>query len=142
MNLVVLGGNLVRDPELRYLPDGTPLCEFTIANSKKWKNKSDELVEKTGFFNCVAWSKRGETISKCFQKGKGILVKGELEFQSWETDAGEKRSTIKVNVLDFDFVGNKGDAPASGTQAGNATSAQEPVFPAPKADVNEEEIPF
>ncbi len=136
INVVVLGGNLVRDPELRYTPSGTAICEFTIANSKKYKS-NDEWMEKTGFYNCLCWGKRGEVIAEYFKKGKQILVRGELEFQQWENKEGQKVNAIKVQVQDFDFVGSKND-----NQTGNATGAQEPQFPQDKQEINEEEIPF
>ena len=129
MNLVVLGGNLVRDPELKYTPSGTAICEFTIANTKKFK-QNDEWKEKTGFYNCLCWGKRGEVIAEYFAKGKPILVRGELEFQTWETQEGAKRSTVKVQVNDFEFVGGKQDsaAPLDHTEK--------------KPDINDDEIPF
>jgi single-strand DNA-binding protein len=125
INLVVLGGNLTRDPELKYTPQGTALCEFTIANSKKWKTQGGEWQEKPGFYNCICWGKRGEVISQHFSKGKPIEVRGELEFQQWETKDGNKRNAVKINVQEFFFVG-----------------AREANAPDGSADVNEEEIPF
>lgn len=135
INIVVLGGNLVRDPELRYTPSGTAICEFTIANSRKYK-QNDEWQEKTGFYNCICWGKRGETIKEYFEKGKPILVRGELEFQQWETKEGDKRSTVKINVQDFDFVGFKADSAAGPVTTPTPQDQQQ------KLDINDEEIPF
>jgi single-strand DNA-binding protein len=134
MNVVVLGGNLTKDPELRYTPNGTAICEFTIANSKKYK-QNEEWIEKVGFYNCICWGKRGEIVAEHFKKGKPILVKGELEFQSWENKEGEKRSTVKVNVQDFDFVGYKADS-------GQAQAPASPQGAQSSLDINDEEIPF
>lgn len=138
INLVVLGGNLTRDPELRYTPSGTAICEFTIANNKVWTTDG-EKKEKVNFVNCICWGKRGETISKYFQKGKQIQIQGELDFQSWEDKEGQKKNCIKVNVQNFEFVGGKGDG---GGETGKATSSETPSFPQDRNDVNEEEIPF
>jgi single-strand DNA-binding protein len=138
INLVVLGGNLVRDPELRYTPGGTAICEFTIANNETWV-KDDEKVEKVNFVSCNCWGKPGERIKQFFTKGKEIQVQGKLDFQSWETKEGEKRSTLKIKVINFFFMGSKQEG-EQGT--GQATRAQEPSFPAPKVDVSEDEIPF
>lgn len=136
INVVVLGGNLVRDPELRYTPSGTAICDFTIANSKKWKDgESGEWKEKAGFYNCLCWGKRGEVINEHFKKGKPILVKGELDFQTWETQDDQKRSAVKINVQDFDFVGFKSDG---GQQASTTT----PQDQQQKLDIPDEEIPF
>ncbi len=135
INVVVLGGNLVRDPELRYTPSGTAICDFTIANSKKYKQGEDWL-EKPGFYNCICWGKRGEVINEHFEKGKPILVKGELEFQTWDTEDGKKRSAVKINVQDFDFVGYKKEDAQDGNQGASTGNAQ------PQTDINDEEIPF
>lgn len=137
-NKVFLAGNLVRDPELRYTPAGTAICEITIANSEKYK-KDDEWVETTGFYNCICWAKRGEVIAEYFEKGKPIFIEGKLTFQQWENKEGQKVSAVKITILDFEFVGGKLEG---GKGTGQATSAQNPSFPADKNDVNEEEIPF
>ena len=135
-NIAVLRGHLTRDPDLRYTPSGTAICDFTIANNKTWM-KDGEKKEKVNFISCICWGARGETISKFFQKGKEIEVIGELDFQSWENKEGEKRSTVKINVNQFHFVGGQQQR-----ETGNATGAQEPQFPKEKIDVPEEEIPF
>ena len=140
INLVVLAGNMVRDPELRYTPSGMAICEFTIANNKTWMS-DNEKKEKVNFVNCICWGKRGEVVSKYFSKGKPIQVEGELDFQSWENEKGEKKSALKINVKDFDFIGGKAEGDGGGA-GNNASNAQEPSFPEPKIDVNEEEIPF
>ena len=131
INLVVLGGNLVRDPELRYTPNGTAICEFTIANNETWM-AGEEKKEKVNFVNCLCWGKRGEVISKFFTKGKAIQVRGRLDFQSWETAEGDKRSTIKIKVEDFEFQGQKQDS-----------AAGKPTFADTQGkDIPDEEIPF
>ncbi len=135
INTGVLGGNLVRDPELRYTPSGTAICDFTIANSKRYK-QGEEWIEKPGFYNCMCWGKRGEIIAEHFEKGKPILITYQLDFQSWENKEGEKRSAVKLNVQDFDFVGFKPDS-ATGANTGNTTPAQ-----GKPTDIPDEEIPF
>jgi single-strand DNA-binding protein len=134
INLAILAGNLVRDPELKYLPDGTACCEFTIAHNEVWTTNG-EKKEHVNFINCTAFGKRGETINEWFQKGKLIQVQGSMKFSSWESKEGEKRSALKINVMDFDFIGAKGES-------SNNAGASEPSFPQPNVDVNEEEIPF
>jgi single-strand DNA-binding protein len=141
INLALLGGNLVRDPEMRYTPSGTAICEFTIANNETWMTDG-EKKEKVNFVNCTCWGKRGEVINEYFSKGKDILVQGKLDFQQWETKEGEKRNQLKIKVEQFFFQGSKAEGNSGGSGEGRATGAQEPVFPAPKADVDEEEIPF
>ena len=130
INLVVLGGNMTRDPDLKYTPAGTAICEFTIANSKTWKDgNSGERKERAGFYNCIAWGKRGEVIAEHFKKGKPIEIQGELEFQQWEDKDGGKRNAVKINVQQFFFVGSKEGATS-------VDSSNKPT------DINDEEIPF
>lgn len=139
INLVILEGNLTRDPDLKYTPSGTALCEFTIANSKKWKTNDGEWKETPGFYNCQCWGKRGETINEYFSKGKPIKIQGELVFQQWETKDGQKRSAVKIGVEKFFFVGTKDGA------ASRDANSNEPSFPGGNAasnEVNEEDIPF
>ncbi len=135
INTGVLGGNLVRDPELRYTPSGTAICDFTIANSKKYK-QGDDWVEKPGFYNCIAWGKRGEVINEHFEKGKPILITYQLDFQQWDGEDGKKKTAIKLNVQDFDFVGFKNDS------ATGASTTNKPDQQSKPTDINDEEIPF
>ncbi len=143
INVGVLGGNLVRDPELKYTPSGMAICEFTIANSKTWKDgNSGEKKEKTGFYNCICWGKRGEIINEHFEKGKPILIKYELDFQQWETAEGQKRSAVKFNVQDFDFCGYKADsATGASTDTQQKPHTGDGSVPKP-TDIADEEIPF
>ncbi len=135
MNIVGLQGNLTRDPELRYTPNGTAICNITVAKSKRYKDAGGEYVEKTGFYNCFCWGPRGEALSNNFSKGKQISIEGELAFEQWETDAGEKRSQVKVQINQWHFCGTKAEneaAPVGGTTGNNSV----------EPDIKEEEIPF
>jgi single-strand DNA-binding protein len=122
---------------LRYTPAGTAICSITIAKSKRWKNPNGEFVEKTGFYNCNCWGARGEALSNNFTKGKEIAITGELEFDQWETEDGQKRNAVKININSWEFCGSKNDSYAPQDKA---EPAQEQLTP--QADVAEEEIPF
>ena len=138
MNLVVMRGNLTRDPALKYTPGGTAICEFTIANSKKWKDaQSGEQKERPGFFNCICWGVRGEKLAELFKKGKPILVRGELEFQQWEDKDGNKRNAVKINVQDWFFQSDK----AAAASADSNTQGNDTAYKG-GTDINDEEIPF
>jgi len=102
INSVVLAGNLTRDPEMRYSSSGTAVCSFGIANNEKYGDK-----ETTHFVDVTAFGKTGEVIGEHFNKGKPILIEGKLDFQSWETDSGDKRSKLQVIAKCFHFVGAK-----------------------------------
>lgn len=112
INLVVLGGNLTRDVELKYTQSNTAIARFTIANNKKWTSSSGEKKEDVAFIDCTAWGKTAETIAKFFGKGQKIAVTGRLKQEVWnDKEDGKKRSKIGVTVDSFEFVGDsKGGA--------------------------------
>ena len=96
MNVVILTGRLTREPELKALPGGTMLANFSIAV------KRDRQRDKVDFIDCTAWGKTAETIATHFTKGSGIVVNGALQIDNYEKD-GEKRKVAKVNVNNFNF---------------------------------------
>ena len=102
MNLVVLMGNLTRDPELSETSTGKTVCKFSIAVSR-------DFEEGTDFFNCTAWGSQAENISKYFTKGKRILIKGRIKISDSEKD-GNKRRFTDIIVDKFDFCGGKDQA--------------------------------
>ena len=106
LNKATIQGNLTRDPESKYFDSGTCVVSFTIATSKKYKDKQGEMVEKTSFIDCKAWGKTGENFAKYHSKGQQALVEGEMEQETWETD-GQKRSKIVINVSQWHFIGSK-----------------------------------
>jgi single-strand DNA-binding protein len=108
-NKIILMGNLTRDPQLKYLPSGTPVCEFGLATNRRWTDQaSGQQREAVNFIDCQAMGKQAELLSRSFTKGKPILVEGRLDFRQWTTQAGEKRSKHEVFVEDFRFVASGG----------------------------------
>jgi len=97
-NIVVLTGRLTRDPELTYTQNNYAICNFSIAVNRGKKKDSEEEYPAF-FFNCFAWGKTGENIQKFFSKGRKILITGSLEHQTWESEDGSKRSTVKPFFL-------------------------------------------
>jgi single-strand DNA-binding protein len=105
----ILVGNLVRDPELRVTPKGTPVCQFGIAINHTYVTESGEKREEVVFLDCECWGKRGETVAKYFTKGKPILVEGRHKLEQWEDKTTkQKRSRIKIVVEQFRFVDSGG----------------------------------
>lgn len=123
-NKVFLMGNLTRDPQLRYTPSQTPLCEFGLAVNRKMRLGSGEMKEETTFVDIVAWGKQAEALSKYVAKGRPLFVEGRLTFEQWQTQEGQKRSKLRVTLENFQFVdsgrggggqGGQGGAPGPGT---------------------------
>jgi len=131
-NKVILAGNLTRDPELRHTPQGTAVCDLSIAVNRTYTNKqTNQKVEEVSFIDCVAWARTAEVISEHMRKGRPILVEGNLKQERWEdATTGQKRSKLKVIVESFQFLGSKdqgaGGAPGRQEQAA-ASGAEEDV---------------
>jgi single-strand DNA-binding protein len=127
MNTVILKGNLARDPELRFTPQGTAMCGFDIAINRKWNDANGQLKEEVGFFKCEAWGKTSEVICEYFKKGRPILIQGRLKQDQWEDKAtGAKRSAVKVVVDRFDFCGEGKAASGEAPQRSSRAEAPQP----------------
>ena len=117
LNQICMTGRLTADPELTYIASGSAICNFSIAVNRGKKKDSEEEYPAY-FFNCLAWGKTGENISKFFNKGRKILITGVLEQQRWQNESGDNRSAVKINVKSFQFMDSKKDAdPAEATSA-------------------------
>ena len=141
-NKVVLMGNLTRDPELRYTPQGSAVCEFALALNSVYTNKqTGQKVEEVSYIDLVAWGKTGETIAEYMKKGRQILVEGRLKQDRWESQDGKKMSKVRVTVDSFTFVGARpgGEGGGPGPKGGGAPAAGPEDGPPPG---QEEDIPF
>lgn len=132
-NAVHLMGNLTRDPELRYTPQGTAICEFGLAINRKWKSGTGELKEEVAFFDIVAWAKTAEICAEYLKKGRSVFVAGRLTQERWEDKNTQKKmSRVKIVAENVQFIGPKDQAAAGGRPA------QGEQVPAG----SEEDIPF
>ena len=112
-NKVILMGNLTRDPELRYNPNGTAVASFTVALNRKYR-QGDEDKEEVSFIDIVVWGKQAENCGQYLGKGSGVLVEGRLQQRRWETDDGQKRSKVEVVAQSVQFMPKRG----AGAEAG------------------------
>lgn len=131
LNKVLLIGNLTKDPELRYTPNGTAVTNLRIAVNRRFKDRTGELKEDTCFVTVTAWDKQAEICNQYLQKGRQIFVEGILQSRSWETTDKQKRSTIDVRAERIQFLGGP-----KGTEVSNET-AQEVVAAAKGAAVGD-----
>lgn len=107
INRVLLIGRMVKDPELKYIPSGTSVTNFSIANNRTYA-VAGEKKEMTSYFNCIAWGKQGEIIVQYCKKGHRIAVEGRLQQRSWSDQSGNKRSAVEIVVENFQFLQAKG----------------------------------
>lgn len=104
-NRSILAGNLVGDPEVKFLESGTSVCKFTLAINSKYK-KGEEWKEEVSFFDIVAFGKLGELIAENVGKGQSVLIEGRLKQERWEKE-GAKKSAVRVYADSVQFLSPK-----------------------------------
>lgn len=127
MNIVILKGNLARDPEIKIVNSGgrqSSVVSVTLAVSRHFKKGNGEAAKETTFVNCEAWDTGAETIAKYCSKGTELLIEGCLKEDKWETPEGEKRSRMKVRINNFELPRKpKSDSPQEASEAYEPTQA-------------------
>src|SRR4051794_5580457 len=127
VNKVILIGNLGRDPEVRSTPSGQPVANFTLATSRRWRDKNGQKQEQTEWHTVVCWGKQAEIAGQYLTKGKQIYVEGRLQTRSWDDrNTGEKRYKTEVICETFQMLGQRGGDFEAG--AGAAPAAGGPVY--------------
>lgn len=101
LNRVELIGNLTRDPELRYTPQGTAVCTFGVATNRSWTTESGEKKEDADFHKIVAWNKLAELCSQLLTKGRKVYVEGRLANRSWTGQDGVQKTTTEIVISDM-----------------------------------------
>jgi len=129
LNRIILIGRLTRDPELRYVPSGAPVVNFTLAVDRPFKNANGE--KDVDFIDVQAWRKLAELVSQYTYKGMMVAVEGRLQIRSWEAQDGQKRKSTEVVADGVRFLGGK--------KKGDAEPESEPVEAEKPLD---EDVPF
>tara|TARA_Y200000002_G_scaffold191797_1_gene158294 strand:+ start:933 stop:1394 length:462 start_codon:yes stop_codon:yes gene_type:complete len=122
LNKVLLIGNLTRDPDVRMMSNGRPVCNFGLALNRNYKDSEGNRKEEVTFVDVECFGPRAEAVAKFFTKGRSIFVEGRLKLDQWESKEGEKRSAIRVVLDNFEFVDSKQDG-ASNQSRNIETSA-------------------
>lgn len=121
LNKVILIGNLTRDPELRYTPQGTAVCTFGLATNRAWTTQTGDTKEETEFHRIVAWNKLGELCAQLLQKGRKVYVEGRLSSHSWTGQDGQQRTTVEVVIEDMIVLDSRKVVP--GAEGSSPTAA-------------------
>jgi single-strand DNA-binding protein len=135
---LIIIGNLGRDPEMRFTPDGTPVTTFPVATNQRWTDAAGQQREQVTWFRVSAWRRLAETCSQYLSKGRQVYVEGELKPDEnggprvWTGNDGVARAQYEVTARVVKFLGGRGDAPA------------QPTFDTPlsQAAPTDEGIPF
>jgi len=132
-NKVILLGNLTRDPEVRYTPNGSAVASFAIAVNRKYK-QGEETKEEVSYIDIVVFGKQAESCGQYINKGDSVLIDGRLQQRRWETEDGQKRNKVEVVAQSVNFMPKRSSSSSGQSQAHTE--------PAPEAPVDEGEIPF
>jgi single-strand DNA-binding protein len=104
-NKIIVVGNLGRDPEMRYTPQGTPVCTFSLASNERRKSSvGGEQQDITTWFRVKVWGKQAEAVSRYLSKGRSVYVEGRLHVEDWIDREGKPRYTLEVNASDVQFI--------------------------------------
>jgi single-strand DNA-binding protein len=153
INVVVITGNLTRDPELRALPSGASVCDLRVAvNTRRKNSASGEWEDKPNYFDVKVWGAQGENAARFLAKGRPVAVQGRLEWREWETQDGQKRQAVDIIAESVQFLGSRDDSQGGGFTA-SAAAGGSPVSDVPIDDrdfqpaasavgVGDDDIPF
>ena len=147
LNKVQLIGNLTKDPELRYTPQGTAVCTFSIATNRSWTDAAGQKKDEATFHRAVAWSKLAEICGQYLTKGRRVFVEGRISNRQWEDKQGQTRYITEVVVNDMLMLDGRKDGAAAASPPEPTAPEPEPSKSAPPAkgeaqeEINVEDIP-
>ena len=151
-NKVILAGNLTRDPELRYTPNGKAVCKLGLAVNRNWTTDTGEKKEEVTFVDIDAFGRQAEVIAQYMKKGRSLLVEGRLRLDQWDDkQTGQKRSRLGVVLEGFTFLdggrggdsgGDSGGAPVRSRASAPAPSAPAPAAAADDQGPADDDVPF
>ena len=148
VNKVILLGNLGKDAELSYLPSGQAVSKFTLATSRRFKDRTDEWQEQTEWHNIVMWAKMAENLTQYLTKGRQVYVEGRIQSRTWEGRDGSKHHSTDIVANDVVLVSGRGGEESSGQRAqqGQARPAAAPAAASSdegiSPEITDDDIPF
>jgi single-strand DNA-binding protein len=124
VNVVVVTGNLTRDPELRSTPSGTSICKLRVAvNTRRKDGQTGEWVDKPNYFDVTVWGAQGENCANYLSKGRPVAIEGRLDWREWDDKEGNKRQGVEIIANSVQFLGSRdGSGATNGSGAANGFS--------------------
>ena len=152
VNKVILLGNLGKDPEVKYTPQGTPVAKLTVATNYRYKDKNEQWQDQTEWHNVVLWQRLAEIAGEYLKKGSKVYIEGRLQTRSWDDkQTNQKRYMTEIVANDLVLLGGRGEGGgesggSSRSSSGNnnfdqRTPEHEPVA-AGSSPISDEDIPF
>lgn len=120
-NKITIIGNLGRDPELRYTPQGKAVCDFSLATNEKKRDKDGIPQEIATWFRITLWGNQAEAASKYLKKGSQVYIEGRLGLEEWQDRDGNNRQTLTVQANELQFIGSRNDGGSQDEFAGART---------------------
>ena len=145
LNKVLLIGNLTRDPDVRLMSNGRPVCNFGLALNRSYKDADGNRKEETTFVEVESFGPRAEAVGRFFTKGRAIFIEGRLKLDQWESKEGEKRSALRVVLDSFEFVDSKQDGPSSNSRIVESASSNDDSKNSPSVSKEvdlDDDVPF
>ncbi len=137
LNKVMIIGNLGRDVELRYTPNGNAVAEFSVATSRNWTTDG-EKHEETEWFNVIAWTKLAEVCAQYLEKGRQVFVEGRMKTRSWDGECGKKHYKAELVAETVKFLGGRD----GGGDGGGTSSRDEPAGDSADIEPEDDSLPF
>jgi single-strand DNA-binding protein len=151
VNKVILIGNLGKDPEVKYTPQGTAVAKLTLATNESFKDKDGQWQERTEWHNVVLWQRLAEIAGEYLKKGSKVYVEGRLQTRSWDDkQTNQKRYMTEVVAQNMVLLGGRGEGAAAGAEGGGYSRGAGNNFdqrtpepePAAASPITDEDIPF
>jgi len=145
VNKVILIGNLGKDPEVKYTPQGTPVAKITLATNERYKDKSGAWQDRTEWHNVVLWQRLAEIAGEYLKKGGKVYIEGRLQTHSWDDkQTGQKKYMTEVIASDLVLLSGRGESGGGPRDSANHfdQSAPEPEHAPAGSPITDEDIPF
>jgi len=136
VNKAILIGNLGRDPEIKYTQSGQAVATFSIATTRKWRDKEGQPQEQTDWHNIVVWGRMAELAKEYLAKGRSVYIEGRIQNRSYDDKDGNKRYISEVVAISMQFLGARPD------QAGGQQASQAPPPEQPPDITEDDDLPF
>jgi len=140
LNKVLLLGNVTRDPEVRYTPKGSAVCDLGVAVNRAYTTDSGEKREEVTFVDVTLWGRTAEVASEYLKKGRPVFIEGRLQMDTWDDkQTGQKRTRLRVVAENMQLLGGR---PQGGGDTGESRQTSAPPKKPAASEPDEDEIPF
>jgi single-strand DNA-binding protein len=142
VNVVVITGNLTKDPELRSTNGGMSVCEMRVAVNSRRKDQSGQWVDKPNYFDVVVFGAQGENCANYLSRGRPLAVEGRLDWREWEAKDGGKRQAVQIIANSVQFLGSRDGGGAPNGNGGGQQQQPQQSYNRPPSDVPADESDF